>query len=82
MTIGRILGTIGGLSCLGAVIGVLVGAAMGKWLPDFFSYILPEGPGDRLQVGIGLGLVNGLLFGFLTGLVIVLVQAFGKRRDP
>lgn len=64
------------------MIGALIGFLMGSFIPDFYRY----GPGggspesNPVEVGTGLGFVEGLAAGFLLGALIVCVRAFGKRK--
>ena len=55
-------------------VGAVVGYAIGRLLPAFFRAMLPGGgreDADPIQVGIGLGLVNGIWLGVAVGGVIV-----------
>jgi hypothetical protein len=56
---------------------------MGLFLPDFYRAVhFGDGPVENpVQVGTGLGISEGLMLGFVLGVLIVLVQAFGKRRS-
>lgn len=63
--------------------GGLVGYAVGRWLPDFFRTIfrIPEHADfDPVQVGLGLGLTNGLLLGVGVGLVVVIAVTWYNVR--
>ncbi|MFI5386704.1 MAG: hypothetical protein ACHQ50_11360 [Fimbriimonadales bacterium] len=53
---------------------------MGTFLPDFYRATLPGAENySPVQMGIGLGFSEGLALGFLVGVLIVCVLAFGKR---
>jgi hypothetical protein len=41
---------------------------------------LPSNPLDPLQIGIGLGLINGTIMGFIAGLVTVIASAWLRVR--
>ncbi len=73
----------------GGVLGFLTGLFLGQITPDVATVLVPHlRAGDRAvrpdQVLLGLGLINGLMWGFFGGLVSVLavtwynVRALGK----
>jgi hypothetical protein len=41
---------------------------------------LPRAPSDPLQIGIGLGLINGAIMGFIAGLITVIASAWLRVR--
>jgi hypothetical protein len=81
LSIGRIVFIILVSTFIGALVGGLIGYLMGVTIPDFYRSDFNGGRNvDPVQMGTGLGISEGLALGFLLGLVIVLVQAFGKRK--
>jgi hypothetical protein len=65
--------------------GGLVGYAIGRWLPDFYRTVLANRDGvdfDPAQVGLALGLTNGLVLGVGVGLVIVVAVTWYNARLP
>ena len=65
------------------IAGALIGFGVGTWLPDFYRTVfrIPrEMAVDPAQIGLALGLVNGLLFGVGVGLIIVVVVTWYNAR--
>ena len=82
MPIGKIVTIVLASTGCGGVAGGLLGFAMGTWLPGFYHDV-PVGGGDMLypvQTGTGLGISEGIGLGFLLGVLIVCVQAFGRKK--
>jgi hypothetical protein len=68
-----------GLSWLGcSIIGAGVGALLGKISPGFVTALFRVDL-EPVQTGLGLGMVNGGIVGLVLGILIVLVEAFGRR---
>ena len=68
-----------GLSWLGcSIIGAGVGALLGKISPGFVTALFRVDL-EPVQTGLGLGIVNGGIVGLVLGILIVLVEAFGRR---
>ncbi len=67
-----------------AVIGGVLGYAMGTFAPDYYRIVFRIPPGielDPVQAGFGLGLTQGLLAGLFIGLVNVVAVAWYRSRD-
>jgi hypothetical protein len=70
-------------SIAGAAIGTGVGYSLGRFAPAYYRSVFREGnaPGfDPVEVGIGLGLTQGIALGFIAGIVIVLALMRRSRR--
>ena len=92
----RSVGTIVVLTLIGAVLGLFFGCVLGLLTPDLFRALfgarhvaVPNGgpvmttqghPLDPLQIGIGLGLINGAIMGFIAGLVTVIASTWLRVR--
>ena len=66
-----------------AVIGTLLGYALGIMVPDYYRMVFRMPPSvelDPIHVGIGLGLTQGLAAGLVIGLVIVVTVAWYDSR--
>jgi hypothetical protein len=76
----RLLTAIFAATMLGGFVGAGVGAILGRWAPDFVRLIVGEARGrgdlDPAELGLGLGIVNGMLWGLLAGVVVVVVAAW------
>ena len=67
-----------------AVLGGLLGYAMGIFVPDYYRLVFRSHPDvqfDPAQVGLGLGLTQGLAAGLFIGLVIVVAVAWFRSRQ-
>lgn len=65
--------------------GALVGYAIGRWVPDYYKTVLripTEEQIDIAQVGLGLGLTQGIGIGLIVGLAIVGAVAWYNSRKP
>lgn len=72
-------------SVVGASIGAGAGYVLGKFAPGYYRSMFLQGnaPGfDPVQMGIGLGLTQGIAVGFIAGIVIVIVWRRRGRRRP
>ena len=71
-------------SCLGfAGCGALVGYILGVMAPDYYRTVFAVPPGahfNPVQVGLGLGLIQGAIAGLLVGVVIVVTVAWSHSR--
>lgn len=68
-----LVGWIGGM-VLGGVFGTLLGVLSPDFVIGLFGFAL-----DPVRTGLGLGLVNGGIFGIIIAILVVLVEAFGKK---
>lgn len=62
-----------GCALLGMAFGGGVGYLLGILAPDFFRAILPltSEDADFVQIGVGLGIVNGSLLGTAVGTIVI-----------
>ncbi|HVX15814.1 MAG TPA: hypothetical protein VHC22_31820 [Pirellulales bacterium] len=68
-----------------AAIGTSAGYLLGSFAPGYYRSVFRNGdaPGfDPVEVGIGLGLTQGLALGFIAGVIIVVVLMRQRRRSP
>ena len=66
-----------------ALIGGLIGYALGTFAPDYYRVVFrlpPQIDLDPAQAGLGLGLTQGLGAGLVVGLVIVVTVAWYESR--
>jgi len=81
MSLGIIVGIVLALTGLGILLGGIIGVCLGSFAPAMFFALFPETGVDSAQLGLGLGVMNGLILGFILGIVAVLCLAFGKRNS-
>jgi hypothetical protein len=83
MNVIKALATVVGTAVGFGVAGTGIGAFLGRFTPGFFRAVLPfrdpEGV-DPLEMGIGLGLVNGLIWGMVIGVLIVAILCWRDVR--
>lgn len=63
--------------------GGAVGYAVGRWLPGFYRTLFratEDQEFDPVEMGLGLGLTNGLMLGVAVGLVIVVAVTWYNAR--
>lgn len=63
-----------GTAFVGGLIGLGLGAAIGTMLPGYYRSVFSGGSDpnfDPVAVGIGQGLTQGVVFGGITGLLLV-----------
>jgi len=83
MTVFRGFAITVGSGLVFALIGGLMGYAMGTFAPDYYRILFrlpPQIDLDPAHVGLGLGLTQGLGAGLVIGLVIVVTVAWYKSR--
>jgi hypothetical protein len=76
-----VIGTAIGFGAAGATIGVF----LGKAAPGFYRQtiaIRDEASFDAVELGLGLGVTNGLIWGMIIGMVVVAVLAWKESRRP
>lgn len=70
-------------SSAGALVGGVIGWALGMYTPDvyraWFSTESNGRPLDPAQIGTGLGIAQGLILGFVLGCVVLLATAIRAR---
>jgi hypothetical protein len=74
-----VIGTAIGFGTTGAAIGMF----LGKAAPGFYRQtiaIRDEATFDAVELGLGFGLTNGLIWGMVIGMLIVAVFAWKERR--
>ena len=82
MNVLKALATVIGTAIGFGIAGTGIGAFLGRFTPSLFS-ILPfraPGPVDELELGIGLGLINGLIWGMVIGILIVAILSWKEVR--
>jgi len=83
MNVNRALATVVGTGIGFGVAGSLIGALLGRIAPGFYRQMLPlRDPAnfDPVEVGIGLGLTNGLGWGLVVGVLLVAIIAWKDTR--
>ena len=75
-----------GFCVAGGLIGGLIGAALGNFTPDLYRAWFPPDPHldappyNPAQLGIGLGIIQGLVGGLLLGCVVLVATAIRSRK--
>ncbi len=83
MNVTKALTTVVGTAAGFGVAGTLIGMLLGKIAPGFFRQMLPlRDPGsfNPVELGIGLGLTNGLGWGVVVGVLLVAILAWRETR--
>ena len=71
MTFGRAAGVISASAVVCAAVGAGLGAAIGKFSPDYYRAVFSKSADlDQVSLGFGLGLTQGLAVGLILGVVI------------
>ena len=81
MTLFKALATVVGTAIGFGIVGTGIGALMGTFTPGFFRHLMPLHDLENfnaLELGIGLGIVNGLLWGLIVGVLAVAIVS-GKE---
>lgn len=84
MNVTKALATVVGTALGFGAAGTAIGAILGKVAPGFFRQMLPlRDPANfnPLEVGIGLGLTNGLGWGLVIGVLLVAIIAWKETRQ-
>jgi hypothetical protein len=74
MTTMKALATVAGTAVGCATLGTTIGYCLGVYVPGAYRAMFPHGVDPRfdpVEVGIGLGCVQGLIAGVVIGLVVV-----------
>ncbi len=85
MNIFKALATVVGTAIGFGAAGTGIGWFLGSYAPNFYRQILPvRDPEsfDPVEIGIGLGLVNGLIWGLIIGILTVAIIAWKETRRP
>jgi hypothetical protein len=83
MNVNRALATVAGTGIGFGIAGSLIGALLGRIAPGFYQQMLPlRDPVhfNPVEVGIGLGLTNGLGWGLAIGVLLVAIIAWKDTR--
>jgi hypothetical protein len=83
MTITKVLATVAGTAIVSAVVGTTVGYCLGEYVPGAYRSMFAHGVDPRfnpVDVGIGLGCVQGLLVGVVVGLIVVVAVTWYEIR--
>ena len=83
MNLTKALATIVGMAVGFGAAGTAIGALLGKVAPGFFRQLLPlRDPAsfNPMELGIGLGLTNGLGWGLAVGVLLVAIIAWKETR--
>ena len=69
----------------GGLLGALLGWALGRFAPGYYRTVFPGAARDPLfdpvEVGVGLGVTQGAVLGFVGSLVVVLGVLWFQRRS-
>jgi len=83
MNITKALATVVGTAIGFGAAGTAIGVFLGKVAPGFFRQLLPlRDPANfnPVELGIGLGLTNGLGWGLAVGILLVAIIAWKETR--
>ena len=67
---------------VGALLGLVFGSLLGSVAPDYYRAVFGNPNLNPIQVGVGLGLTQGLGTGIVVGCVVLLAVAISRRRQP
>lgn len=70
---------------VGTVIGAVVGSSLATFNPGYYRACYPmvdEGSVSPLEVGLGLGISQGMIAGTLVGAVLVFAVAVSRMNQP
>lgn len=83
MTVLRALATVVGTAFGFGAVGLAIGCLLGKFAPSFlrqtFTIRDPE-HFDALEIGFASGLINGLIWGMVIGIMTVGIVAWKETR--
>src|SRR5262249_36996738 len=85
MTVVRGFAIIGVTASACGTIGALIGLLLGVFAPGYYRAVFRYGDSaefNAVQVGIGLGLSQGLIAGLTIGCVVVLAVTWYRIRRP
>jgi hypothetical protein len=83
MTVLRALVTVVGTAFAFGVVGGAIGYGLGKFTPSFYRHVFHLRDDQNInpeELGLGLGVTNGLVWGLLVGLAVVLTITWYELR--
>jgi hypothetical protein len=83
MTVLRGFGIVGASAMLCALVGLGIGYGLAVAIPSYYRGVFRDGNSpnfDPVQVGMGLGLSQGVIAGLVVGCVVVLAVAWYNSR--
>jgi len=82
MTLFKALATVVGTAFGFGIAGTGIGAFLGNFTPGFLRLFLLRDLENfkPLEIGIGLGLVNGLIWGLVIGVLVVGIVSWKETR--
>lgn len=83
MNIIKAISTVVATSLGFGIIGSAIGAFLGRFTPGFFTQLLPLRDIENfnpVEFGVGMGLVNGLTWGLVIGVLIVGIISWKEAR--
>ena len=83
MTVTKGLGTVAGCAVVCGALGGLMGYLIGRFAPGAYAAFFPARHGqeiDPIQVGLGLGIPQGMLVGIAIGIIIVALVTWYEIR--
>jgi hypothetical protein len=85
MSIAKMTGVSIAFTLGGALVGGAIGWAMGTYIPGFYRATVPyfDDEGQQtsaVEIGLGFGIAQGLLMGFILACVILIASAIRYRR--
>lgn len=78
------LGAVFGSAFAGGLIGLCLGAALGRFSPGYYRSVFANGESptfDPVAVGIGQGATQGIVFGAMVGLILVGMFYWSRSRS-
>lgn len=83
MNVVKALATVVATAVVFGVCGTGIGMFLGKMAPSFLQHAVRATAGealDPMELGIGLGLTNGLTWGLVIGILTVAILAWKESR--
>ena len=83
MNIFKALATVVGTALGFAIAGMGIGVFLSTYAPSFYRLVLPIREGQEYnmtELGIGLGTMNGLIWGLVVGTLLVMILSWKETR--
>jgi hypothetical protein len=80
MSIGKMVALVCALSAVGAIAGAGIGWWIGTYTPSLYITLFQD-VRNPTEFGAGIGLANGVIMGFILGIVVIVCASFGKRNE-